>query len=325
VQRFLVIQTAFLGDVILATPVISDLKRLYPDARIDVLVRKGNEGLLSGNPHIHRVLIWNKKEGKYKSLLTLLSTIRKTNYDEVIGIQRFFNAGLLTGFSKATSRVGFSNSSLSFLLTKKITHEFGNGKHEVERNLQLIAHHPGAMKLRRPELFPSDTDKTAIAALQTDSYYCIAPSSVWYTKQLPLEKWIELCNQLPHDTTIYLLGGPDDKELCERIKAASSHPKIELLAGKLSLLQSALLMQTARRNYVNDSGPLHLASAMNAPVTSFFCSTIPAFGFGPLSDDSQICEVHQLSCRPCGMHGHPSCPKGHFRCGHDQLMAEVKQ
>ena len=314
-QRFLIIQTAFLGDVILATPVISELKRLYPDAEIDVLVRKGNESLLLGNPHIHEILVWNKKEGKYSSLFGLLKKIRQTAYDEVIGIQRFFNAGLLTGLSKAPSRIGFANSSLRVLLTKKVAHHFGNGMHEVERNLRLLAHHPGAVKIKRPELYPSAQDADVIAPLFTPHYYCIAPSSVWFTKQLPVEKWVELMDMLPSEATIYLLGGPDDIVVCQRLVDASSHGQVQLLAGKLTLLQSALLMQHATRCYVNDSGPLHMASAVNAPVTAFFCSTLPDFGFGPLSEDAQVIEVKNLSCRPCGMHGHQSCPEGHFACG----------
>jgi heptosyltransferase-2 len=90
-------------------------------------------------------------------------------------------------------------------------------------------------------------------------------------------------------------------------------------------MQSACLMQKAKRNYVNDSGPLHLASAMNAPVTAFFCSTIPDFGFGPRSEDQQIIEVDEpLSCRPCGSHGFKACPKGHFNCGNLIKLDELK-
>jgi ADP-heptose:LPS heptosyltransferase len=325
VQRFLIIQTAFLGDVILATPVIAELKRQFPDSIVDVLVRKGNEGLLYGNPHISTVLIWNKKDGKYKSLFKLIQTIRSNRYDEVICIQRFFNAGLLTALSKAPSRVGFVSNPFSRFFTRKIVHEFGTGIHEVERNLRLIAHHPGTQSLRRPELFPSKEDSQKIESLIQTSYYCLAPSSVWYTKQLPKEKWVELINELPKDHTVYLLGGPDDIKICTTIQQDSEHPSVELLAGKLTLLQSALLMKGAVRNYVNDSGPLHLSSAMNAPVTAFFCSTIPAFGFGPLSEDTQILEVSNLSCRPCGMHGHHACPKGHFDCGFLQPIDQVKK
>jgi heptosyltransferase-2 len=74
-------------------------------------------------------------------------------------------------------------------------------------------------------------------------------------------------------------------------------------------------MKYAKMNYVNDSAPLHLASSVNAPVTAFFCSTVPAFGFGPLSDQSKVIEVKELYCKPCGLHGYKSCPEGHFKCG----------
>jgi heptosyltransferase-2 len=89
-----------------------------------------------------------------------------------------------------------------------------------------------------------------------------------------------------------------------------------VLAGQLSLLQSAALMSKAKRNFVNDSGPLHLCSAMDAPVTAVFCSTIPSFGFGPLSKDSKVVQTALgLACRPCGLHGRKECPEGHFKCG----------
>ncbi len=87
------------------------------------------------------------------------------------------------------------------------------------------------------------------------------------------------------------------------------------LAGKLSFLSSAALMKGARMNYVNDSAPMHFASAVNAPVTAVYCSTIPSFGYGPLSDRSFIVETPvALHCRPCGLHGHTKCPEGHFHC-----------
>jgi heptosyltransferase-2 len=87
------------------------------------------------------------------------------------------------------------------------------------------------------------------------------------------------------------------------------------LAGSLSLLESAELMRGATMNYVNDSAPMHLCSSVNAPVTAIFCSTIPSFGFGPLSENSRIIETkEELPCRPCGLHGFKTCPKGHFLC-----------
>ena len=148
-------------------------------------------------------------------------------------------------------------------------------------------------------------------------FVCMAPSSVWYTKQLPKDKWIELCNSIPYEVTIYLLGGSGDKILCEEIKNKSAHATIQILAGELSLLESCELMKHARMNYVNDSGPLHLASSVNAPTTAFFCSTVPSYGFYPLSYKSIVIEVSDLYCKPCGLHGYKTCPKNNFRCGNE--------
>lgn len=314
-KRFLIIQTAFIGDVILATPVISELKRIYPEAEIDILVRKGNESLLANNPKIHSVFTLNKTEGKYKAIFALIKLFRAKNYDEVINLHRFASTGLITALSGAKSKVGFDKNPLSRFFSIRIKHEIGNGKHEVERNLNCIAHH-GAKNIYRPEIFPSAADKSLISSYQGSPYYCLSPASVWFTKQLPERKWVELAKKLAAKGKVYLIGGPTDYDLCERLKLEIQSENCFNLAGKFSFLQSAALFEGAEMNYVNDSGPLHFCSAVNAPVTAFFCSTVPGFGFGPLSENSTIIETsEQLNCKPCGLHGYKSCPKKHFLCG----------
>ena len=314
-QRFLVIQTAFLGDVILATPVVSELKRLYPDAQIDVLVRKGNEAILKNHPAIHEVFSFNKKEGKWKEMRRLIRTFRSKRYDEVINLQRFGSSGIITFLSGGKRKIGFDKNPFSFCYDIKIKHEIGNGKHEVERNLECIAHH-GAQKLVRPAVYPSGADREKVAVYTQQPFYTLAPASVWFTKQLPEAKWIELANNLKKKGVVYLVGGQADTDLCQRIIAAADLPAENNLAGKLNLLESCALFEKAIRCFVNDSGPLHMATAVNAPVTAFFCATVPRFGFGPLSDDSEIRETkEELTCRPCGLHGGKVCPEGHFKCG----------
>ncbi|MEO1655044.1 MAG: glycosyltransferase family 9 protein, partial [Bacteroidota bacterium] len=123
---------------------------------------------------------------------------------------------------------------------------------------------------------------------------------------------------LPEKYQVYLLGAPGDQAACDYIAHSSKFPRVRNLAGQLSLLQSAALMEKAQMNYVNDSAPMHLASSRNAPTTVVYCSTVPAFGFGPLSDIAHIIQIEEgLDCRPCGIHGHAACPKGHFRCARD--------
>lgn len=314
-KRFLIIQTAFIGDVILATPVIRALKEKYPDALIDMLVRKGNEGLLDNNPNVNQLLIFNKKAKRIPEMFRIIREIRSKKYTEIITIHRYLSSGLMTVFGGAKFTTGFQNNPMSWAFSKRIKHEIGTGKHEVERNLELIAHHTTTLNIR-PELFPSKADAETIQQYVDESFYCLAPASVWFTKQLPEEKWIELAITLSKSGKVYLIGGPGDKDLCARICIAAGLNEANNLAGLLSLHQSAALLARSKRAYVNDSGPMHLASAVNAPTTAFFCATIPAFGFGPLAEDSEIKEVQEkLACRPCGLHGGKTCPEGHFKCG----------
>ena len=311
-RKILIIQTAFIGDVILATALVESLAKTFPNARIDFVLRKGNAALLQSNPHLRKVYVWNKNQRKYRGLWKLLKKIRRERYDLVVNTQRFFATGFLTALSRATHRVGFRKNPLSFAFTEAHDHKIG-GTHEIERNHTLIKSWTDESPAR-PKLYPSAEDRRL--AESPKPYICIAPTSVWYTKQLPAEKWIELINRLPENHRIYLLGGPGDQSACAAIQRQSSHPQVINRAGTLSLPASAALMEKAAMNYVNDSAPLHLASAMNAPVTAVFCSTIPAFGFTPLSDQSKVVETrHQLSCRPCGLHGKSACPEGHFKCG----------
>jgi len=174
--------------------------------------------------------------------------------------------------------------------------------------------------------FSGSYSKTA--AYKSATYYTISPASLWFTKQYPLEKWVEFISYIPAQTKIYFLGSPNDNILCEEIIRRSGHQGCVDLSGKLSFLESASLMKDARMNFTNDSAPMHLASAMNAPVTVIYCSTVPRFGFGPLSDDSKIVEIAgELYCRPCGIHGYRSCPEKHFRCATqidvDQLISRL--
>src|ERR1035437_7034500 len=103
-QRFLIIQTAFIGDVVLATGMVEKLHHAYPEAQIDFLLRKGNEDLLANNPFVNEVLIWNKKEDKFSNLLKMLFQIRSNKYDKVINLQRFASTGFLTAFSNAKEK-----------------------------------------------------------------------------------------------------------------------------------------------------------------------------------------------------------------------------
>lgn len=316
-KKILVIQTAFLGDVVLATALVEQLHASFPDAQISMLIRNGNEGLLKEHPFLSKVYVWKKNQNKLSSMMEMLRAIRHERFDLVVNLQRFFSSGIFTAFSNGVTTVGFDKNPLSFLFTRKVRHVIGDGRHEIDRNAELIA---SICKVGRmlPRLYPSETNDVRTQPYKGRPYVTMAPASVWFTKQLPESKWVELLKNISSQKQVFLVGGPDDAGLCDRIIHQSGISEAVNLCGKLNLLDTVSLMRDAAMNYVNDSGPLHLASSVNAPVTAFFCSTIPAFGFGPLSERSTVLEVKaKLDCRPCGLHGKTSCPQGHFRCGFD--------
>ena len=315
-RKLLVIQTASIGDVILATSLIETLHQAYPEAQIDFLAKKGMEGLFISHPFLGRLHLWDKSDHKYLHLWRLLGRVRKEKYDIIINVQRFFSTGLITAFSGARYRIGFSKNPLSFLFTHTVEHEIRTGVHEIDRNHRLIAA-LGDYPLRNPRLYPPQEDLDAVKPYQDKPYITVAPASLWLTKQYPVDRWISMIQALPSHYRILLLGGRDDHALCETIVMALPERDVLNLSGTLTLLQSAALMKPARMNFVNDSSPMHLASAVNAPVSAVFCSTLPGFGFGPLSDEARVVQTRdELACRPCGLHGRKACPEGHFKCAY---------
>ena len=226
-----------------------------------------------------------------------------------------------------------------------------NPIHEVQRNLMLVEHFTSDVDVT-VKLYPARQDYEKIASIKHEwfshinnklnsnsikyksenfrEYVCIAPSSVWFTKQYPKEKWIEFIKHINVQIPIFLLGSPGDRYLCEEIKNTSQDHLVYNMCSEASLLQSAALMQDAIMNYTNDSSPMHIASAMNAPITAIFCSTATWFGFTPLSTNSYIVEKEEaLYCRPCTYHGKRACPEKHFKCANDitaqQLLATLSQ
>ncbi len=313
-KKYLVIQTASIGDVILSTAIGEKLKATDKNCQVDYLIKKGNEGVFYGNMDINELFIWDKRQDKYKNMLRIIFQIREENYDAVINLQRFFSSGVFTVFSGAKKKFGFKKNPLSLFFSQRFDHKFKENWHEIDRNHQLIKGITDE-KAAMPKLYPTKKEYAKMSPYKTQAYITITPASLWYTKQYPKEKWLEFINQVDENTNIFLLGSGADADLCEKIIGESKRKNIMNLAGKLTFVESAALMRDALMNYVNDSAAQHIASSVNGKLSSIFCSTVSDFGFGPLSTDSIIIESKEkLNCRPCGLHGHKNCPEGHFKC-----------
>lgn len=335
-QKICVIQTAFIGDVVLSTSLLESLHEKYPSAKIDIIVRNGNQALFAQHPFVNEVIIWDKQKRKYANWLKVLSQIRTNQYDTIVNVQRYAATGLWTALSKAKNTIGFDKNPLSFLFTHKVKHKaMQTGLHEIQKNHALLKVLDEDIQLVHPKLYPVAADFELVAPLQKQPYICIAPASVWFTKQFPVEQWVNFLNDLDFDGMIYIIGGPTDKNIGDQIIASLSaatkmKDKVVNVAGHFHFLSAAALQKGAILNYVNDSAPMHFASAVNAPVVAIYCSTIPDFGYGPLSDKSFIVQTAmELTCKPCGIHGKKACPLGHFNCAQSihsqQLYAPLLQ
>lgn len=331
-NRILIIQTASLGDVILSTPLIEKLHHFFPEANIDFLLKKGYESVFHKHPYLHHIITWDKSHRKYRHLRGLIKMVRENDYDAVINLQRFASSGAITAFSAARHRIGFNKNPFSILFSKRIRHKIGTSTknpHEIKRNLKLIEHFTDE-SIFPVKLYPSSHDFAKVSQYKTHQYITIAPASLWFTKQFPEDKWVEfveVIKQSGDNLHVYFLGAKNERDLCGRIIQDADAGAISMnLAGKFSLLESAALMKDAQMNFVNDSAPMHMASAVNAATTAIYCSTVPEFGFGPLSENASIIQaIPKPDCKPCGLHGFNSCPKKHFDCAYNIKVEQLTE
>ena len=223
-KKILIIQTASIGDVILATPLLENLHKAYPEASIDLMVKKGTESVFASHPYLRKLYIWDKSERKMHNLYVILKEVQTERYDLLVNVQRFFLTGFLTVFSRARKTVGFNKNPWSFLFSRRVKHKIRQGEyHETERNLLLIDHLTDQVEIR-PVLYPSGQDDALTSQYKTHQYICVAPASLWFTKQYPYEKWLEFIQSVPPHMHIYFLGGPADTEMC-RSRAVSRLPR----------------------------------------------------------------------------------------------------
>ncbi|MCE1164046.1 MAG: glycosyltransferase family 9 protein [Bacteroidetes bacterium] len=336
-MKFLIIQTAFAGDVILSLPLVQVLRKRYPASKIDFLCIPKTSELLVGNPNIDEVIVYDKR-GTDKSLsgfFRIVKRLKKEKYNYVFGVQRFLRTTLLAYFVHKTRSVSYNNSSFSFLYDETVNYQ---NKHEILRVLDLIK--PLGINennIIRPELFPSEEDKIKIDGIykglnisSKSELVCIAPGSVWFTKRFPKEKFIRLINLCEKDNfRIALIGGPDDAPLCDDIIKNTTNNNVYSFAGKLTMLQSAELIKRSSALVTNDSAPLHLGNAVGTKVIALFGSTVRDFGFYPAGDGDKVFEINGLACRPCTNHGKKECKIKSFDCMNlireEDIYAEIKK
>jgi heptosyltransferase II len=333
-ERILVVHTAFLGDIVLATPFLAALRALYPAAKIHFLTTPGGALLLQPNLWAVEPIAFHKrgKDGGPAGFWRMARNLRALQPDLVLNLHRSMRSALLAKASGGEVW-GFSEAAGSFLFRGTVGRR--PGAFEAEKNLHLLQAAVGAGDFPLyPSLQISAADEQRASALlgATEKFVALAPSSVWATKRWPAEKYAELAGRIQRELglTPVIVGSDsaEDKEAAAAVMAVfqrRGEKNLPLnLTGSTSLGALKSVLARAKIVISNDSSPLHMAIAVGTKTVGIYGPTTRDLGFFPLAPPgfASAVEVNGLECRPCGMHGHKSCPRGHFRC---MLELEVEQ
>ncbi len=325
-------QSAFIGDVILALPLAEAVKQSFPESEIHFLTLPAYKKFAEKHSAVHKV-IEDDKKGKNRCPLEFLSfcgKLRKEKYDIALVIHRSFRSALLARLAGIKKRIGFDSSAGSFFFTEKVRYE--QAAHEVDRNLALARvagfdswdgnwNMPFDEDFEEAEFGSGGSAARPMSANTTKPLAVISPFSNWGTKMWPAEYWIELIDLLDGDFTVAVAGAPGDVDDWLEIKKALGAEVMDFV-GRTDFLELAALVKNADILITGDSAPLHLGSAYGVTTAVIFGPTVPAFGFGPYRQKSVIIQK-ELPCRPCNIHGPRKCPLGHHRCMRDIAPEEV--
>ena len=331
----LVVQTSFLGDIILTTPLIAELAKR---GAVDVVTTPDGAGILRNHPAIRNLIVYDRRDadkgiagfartvgrirhaGLYGSLDSTRAPSINEFYKNAYLAQGSYRSALLVVSAGVKNRIGFNTSEGRKLYTQQIEYKFE--KHHAERlwwlSMSSCADEP-SREQTRPRVYPSQDDDRAIEALMQEKlvkpsrpFIALAPGSVWGTKRWPF--YPELALKLVDAFNIVIVGGNADAEAGDLIVAQVPEGCAVNAAGRVGILGSAAIIGRAEALVTNDSAPEHLGSAMDTPTIVIFGPTSPEFGFGPLARGSRIAGMDGLACRPCDHHGPHVCPLGHWRC-----------
>lgn len=315
----LVIQTAFLGDVVLTTPLLAAIAEQH--GPVDVVTTAVAAPLLENHPAVAQVIAYDKRgrDRGWTGLRRLGRQLQAAHYARAYLPHRSLRTAALALLARIPVRIGFSGG-WSFLYTEG--HRKPQTGHETDRLLALAK---GAAGVYPPQLQPTPEDERVAAGLVEPPFVALAPGSIWGSKRWPY--YVELAARLAERVNVVVVGASDDvalgEEICRAANGGGGRRRAASACGKLTLRQSAALIGRAQLLVTNDSAPLHLATAMGTPIVALFGPTVTEFGFGPLRPGDVALGMDGLLCRPCSPHGPPECPLGHHRCMRDLTVEAV--
>jgi len=327
----LVVQTSFLGDVVLTTPLLTALRRRIAPRRLAVLVRPEAVPLVHGHPDVDEVLV-DDKRGADRGLGGLVGTalrLRRERFDVAVSPHRSLRTAIVLAAARIPRRIGFRESRGAGLYHERVPRD--RRRHDVERNLALVAPF-GPLPDDVPALYvPVAAEAAARAAALLPAgdgpLVGLAPGSVWRTKRWTAGGFAAVAARLAAEgARCVILGAPDEAALAEEVRARSGDRAV-VLAGRTDIATLVAVIDRLALLVANDSAPMHVACARGVPVVAVFCATTPALGYGPYGARTAVVEA-DLACRPCGRHGGPRCPRGTEDCARlvtpERVLAAVR-
>lgn len=352
-SKVLLIQTAFLGDLLLSVPLIKSLRAQLPQSEIFLVCRKGVGSILKEMGLVDRVFEVQKKNKP--SYQTAVDALKDIEFDYLLAPHQSVTTALMVRKLKAKKKIGFSKWWNSLIFDERIS--FNTLLPDALRQLSLLKNHWPDLPQKLMDFQKSEAiarEKGVLAPVPDwasplvdvsahtrgvrekwnlpSRFVCLFPGSVWRTKQWTDEGFIEVGqNFQKRGLSILVMGGPGEDALCERVaekisgavSLSGNTPGAVSLAGKTSLFETAVILSQAEVVISNDSAGQHLASLVGTKTISVFGPTVLEFGYRPWNTNATVVERKGLSCRPCGKHGHQKCPIGTHECMKSISATEV--
>ncbi len=331
-ERILLVQTAFLGDVILTTPLLAALRRAYPHAELTIMVTPAAAPLVAAHPALDAVLVDDKRgAGRgLGGLVRLVRTLRARRFTVAIAAQKSIRTALALRGAGIPRRIGFATARAATLYTERVPRPVD--AHDRDRLLGLLAplgittFEPAALQPWVAVDAPTRARARALLAshrIAGRPLAAICPGSAWRTKRWPAPSYAALVRTLDAEGyRCLLLGGPDERALTAAVAETAGGLAVDL-GGATDLPLLAAVLAEVAVVVTNDSAPMHVATAVGAPQVAIFCATVPAQGYAPLGRRAVVVE-RDLACRPCGPHGGERCPRGTDDCMELVTVDEVR-
>ena len=299
-MKILIIHTAFIEDIVLSTPLIQRLKDIYPESEIDYLTLPTNKSVISNNPNLNEIILYDKKgqDKGIKGFLRVLKILKQKKYDYAVIPHRFIKSILLAKLAKIPNIVGFDVATGSFLLNKKVHYDMK--KHEVERLLDLVEYKGEKIPIR---IYPAKENFTKInKILEHHGYFgnegqkliLVAPGSQRAEKMWPIEKYREIIERLKKNKNYFIgiTGSKAEKKLSLNFP---NDKNVIDFRGEINLVEFGALISKADIVVGNDSSPIHIASGFEKPfVIGIFGPGKRDLGFFPYTEKSNVIEDNEF-------------------------------